>query len=201
MAISVKIGHLWVILIKQAAIGGYRMVKASPVEENDFSSKIAGAGILAGLLMTLFLALCRALGFTVLNIEMGLGGIITRTIGTGTWILGFIFHLLIAASITTLYVKGFKFLGRVGWLPGFALAPLHWTAIGLLMGILPQVHKMIKFFPVASHTLTSPEILRPGYFGSSLGLGTVFSLLVAHLIYGTVVGTLSARYWNTKNST
>jgi len=54
------------------------------------------------------------------------------------------------------------------------------------------MHDSIKLFPENTpHALTAPEIQPPGYFVENFGVGTVFSLFLARLIYGGLAGGLN----------
>lgn len=167
-----------------------RLNNKTPQNGNGVQAFPIGVG--GGLLLTIGFALARAVGLTSLNIEMGLGGIITRTIGTGTWVLGLLFHLLLAGAIAGLYAKAFKFIGRVNWKIGIGLGFIHWLAIGLFMGALPILHDTFELFPRA-HTLSAPEITSPGYFGLNLGAASVIILLTLHLLYAGYVGFAYSR--------
>lgn len=155
------------------------------------------AGVVAGLLMTFALALGRFFEVTPLNLEMGLGATVTRTIGPVTWILGLFFHLILSAAFGLLYAKGFKLIGRIGLAPGLTFGLIHWAVVGILLGILPIAHQVIEYYPQApSHSFGAPQLLRPGFFGFDLGTGTVLSIFLIHLIFGSIVGMIGLKAKN-----
>lgn len=149
-----------------------------------FQLKTFKAGVLGGLIMTVGLALIRAVDNTPLNYELALGNLMTTGFDPLTWIIGFATHLLISGSIALLYGLGFMALRRSNWAWGTAFGVLHWAVDGLLMGVAPAIFSLI------------PELVsEPGFFAVNFGTLTVFANFVVHLFYGATVGGLySAHY-------
>lgn len=161
---------------------------------NGDDAWVLPAGISAGLIMTAIFALGRWLAITPLNIEMGLGATITREVSPFTWVLGLLTHLIFAVSFATVYAKGFKLVGRIGWAPGLAFGIIHWIVIGVLIGILPIAHQVVEYFPnTPAHSFGASQLSRPGLFGIYLGPGTALMLFVVHLIFGTVIGVMGSK--------
>src|SRR5688572_672682 len=73
-------------------------------------SKAFKAGMVGAFAMTALMVIARALDVTTLNIEMALGTLLTQRIHAGSWILGFIMHIIIGGLLAQLYAFGFEFL-------------------------------------------------------------------------------------------
>lgn len=146
------------------------------------SSRAFLAGLIAGLAMTIIAAIGRAFGMP-LDVEMMLGTMFGFDAGeTGTWILGFVIHLMLSGLIALLYAWGFEHITkRAGWGIGTAFSVVHIIIGGLMMGVVPFIHPMI------------PEAMAaPGIFVVNLGTGAVIFFLIEHLVYGALVGGIYA---------
>lgn len=140
------------------------------------------AGVVAGLAMSVIMALGRALGVPI-DVEMMLGTLIGLAPGTiGTWIVGLVMHLVISGLIALIYAWGFENVThRADWGTGALFSIVHIIIGGLAMGLMPFIHPMI------------PEIMAaPGVFAVNLGTGAVLLFLVGHLVYGAFVGGIYA---------
>lgn len=139
------------------------------------------AGVTGGAIMTLLLVIARALGLDV-NLSMMLGTMLGLEPSTGTWIVGFVMHLIISGLIAILYALGFEYVthrASVGTGIGFSL--VHILVGGVVMAFIPAIHPMI------------PEVLgAPGAFLSSYGVLGIIAFIALHLVYGGVVGGMYA---------
>jgi len=142
-------------------------------------SSAFGAGIVGAVTMTILMVIARAMGLTTMNLEMMLGSMITSTFGTGTWVLGFAWHVINGGVFALIYAAGFKQYGKANVTLGAAFGFVHWIVAGIFMGLLPAMHPLI---PVA--------LSAPGYFAASTGVFNFFAELVMHLIYGGIVGAI-----------
>lgn len=137
------------------------------------------AGVLAAAIMSVLMALARALGISV-HLEMTLGSLFTGTFGAATWILGFIVHLLASGLVALLYGLAFEYVThRAGWGMGDLVALVHIVIAGFFFALIPAIHPLI------------PEALRaPGAFMANLGFWGVVAFIVLHLVYGGIVGAV-----------
>lgn len=135
-------------------------------------------GVLAGTVMTMGMAVLRALG-TPANPEMMLGTMMLPA-GGAAWLAGFALHLVVSALIALIYAWGFEHVThRAGWSIGMAFALIHIGIGGIVMGLVPAIHPMV------------PEMMpAPGAFMSGMGAIGVTAFIVEHLAYGAVVGAI-----------
>lgn len=136
-----------------------------------------GAGILGAVIMTVLVTVCRAIGWTPMNLELSLGSLITQDMGAGTWLLGFGMHLLFGGLFGVVYASIFKAMRRSGSGVGATIGFFHWLIAGVVLAVMPAIHPLI------------PEVIAaPGWFAANAGFFTMLLVLAEHLIYGAVVG-------------
>jgi hypothetical protein len=76
------------------------------------------AGVIGGAVMSILLALARAMGMPA-NLEVMQGTMLGLEPGATAWIVGFIMHLMISGLIALVYAAGFEYVThRAGWLVG-----------------------------------------------------------------------------------
>jgi hypothetical protein len=140
------------------------------------------AGMVGALAMTALMVMARALDVTTLNIEMALGTFLTQRINAGSWILGFMMHMIIGGLLAQLYAFGFEFLTEraSAWIgAGFSL--IHASIAGVAMFVLGSIHPLMR---------NSGELPAPGPFAITYGTLTALVFVGLHLVYGSWVGSL-----------
>lgn len=137
------------------------------------------AGVVAGVLVSAFSAVARALGVPV-HFELLLGTILGHPPSLWTWLGGLAAHLVLAGLIGLVYGWAFETLsGRADWRVGLVFGVVHAVVVGLLLWMVPAVHPLV------------PErIPAPGAFLSRAGVVGVLLELALHMMYGAVVGAL-----------
>lgn len=151
-------------------------------QERDTGLTIMLSGFVAGLAMTIVMALARGIGLTSLNLERGFGSLLLAQWGAGAWILGLIIHLAFSAIFALVYSVGFKRVGGAGWQIGAAFGVVHWVIIGFLAGLAPWVHPLM------------PNVMAPpGFFAVNSGVFGFFFLLLLHVMFGSIVGSAYAK--------
>ena len=141
------------------------------------SSKAFWAGVLGALMMVIVMWMGRTTMGMTMSLAMMLGTMFL-TMGSRAWILGLFMHLAIGGVIGLVYALAFERLTHKAdvW-TGVALGFINALLAGLVMGILPAIHPRI------------PESMpAPGYFLWSMGMSGVVVLVLAHLLYGAIVG-------------
>lgn len=130
--------------------------------------------------MSTGLWLARFLFGLEVNMSMMWGTMLGQPPDWGTWVLGFMVHLTLAALVAVVYAWVFEYLvHRAGWRVGLSVGLVHTVAAGLLMGLVPLVHPMMP-----------GRMPAPGVFLASRGIGAVAVFVVLHLVYGATVGGL-----------
>lgn len=137
------------------------------------------AGIIAALFMSMITAIARIMGATRMNLEGLLGSFFLDPTEPGTWLLGFVWHVLNGGFFGLAYVLLFNLFDRSSASLGAGLGVVHWLAAGLFLGFLPAFHPRI------------PEIISaPGYFALGMGPFNMAALLILHVCYGAIVGSV-----------
>ena len=141
--------------------------------------KAFGAGVLGAVVMTVMMAVARAMGMPA-NLEMMLGTMMGGPPSAAKWVIGFIIHLVDGGIFALIYAVGFEYLThRAGWLVGAGFGFIRSLVAGLFMAMMPAMHPLI------------PEAMpAPGAFMSNLGLMGVIAEIMLHLIYGAIVGAM-----------
>jgi len=122
------------------------------------------AGVIGALAMSVLMAGLRSLGIP-LHIELRLAGIL----GSGSWIVGLIAHLLIGGLVGLVYMLVFEFVFAQSGIPA-----------GVLVG---AINTLLAGFIWAAFD-------GPGHFWTSFGPLGIMSLFMVHMLYGAVVGGL-----------
>lgn len=137
------------------------------------------AGVVGGAVMSVLLAIGRAIGLNV-NLELLLGTVTGMRPSAAAWTIGLVMHLVISGLIGMLYGLGFEYVARrAGALPGVVFSLLHIVIGGIVMGAIPAIHPLV------------PEpMMAPGAFMSNLGDAGVIVFVVLHAIFGAVVGII-----------
>ena len=143
-------------------------------------------GGVATLALTTVLAGSQGLGLTRINLPYILGSMFTPNRERAK-LVGFLVHLLNGWIFSLAYVAAFHSLGRSTWWFGAAAGGVQ--AIFVLtagVSLLPSLH------PRMASEQRGPTVTRqlepPGFLALNYGYQTPISILVAHLIYGAILG-------------
>ncbi|MFI5894961.1 hypothetical protein ACIA5D_33170 [Actinoplanes sp. NPDC051513] len=144
-------------------------------------------GLLATAALTAVLIAAQMAGLTRLDLPLVLGTLVTADPDRAR-IAGFFLHLAAGQVFALGYAATFALLHPAWWLGGL-LGALHVVvALGVLLPLLPGVHPRM-----ASHRAgpASTAVLEPpGLFALNYGVQTPAVAVVAHVIYGVVLGLL-----------
>jgi hypothetical protein len=147
---------------------------------------IAG-GLLGTLLLTTILRTSSEVGLTRIDLPFLLGTAVTVDRSQAK-IIGYIAHFGFGVLFALLYAWTFFAIDRSGWLLGaiFGLAHGLFAATALVSILLPVVHpRMGKPWTDAS---SSPFVEPPGFLMLNYGRGTPIVSMIAHIMYGAIVG-------------
>jgi hypothetical protein len=144
-------------------------------------------GFAGTVLLTTVLAGSQGLRVTRMNIPYLLGTLFTpdrdraRLYGVGV-------HLLNGWLFSLLYVAAFHLSGFFTWWAGAAIGLLHGAfVLGVAMPMLPAMH------PRMASELSGPTVVRqlepPGFLAMNYGGRTPVSVVIAHVLYGALLGT------------
>jgi len=102
--------------------------------------------------------------------------------------VGYLAHFAFGLAFAAIYDGLFEAIGRSGWALGAVFGLVHgaFSATALVNILLPAVHpRMGTPFTAAG---SSPLIEAPGFLMRNYGRTTPLVNLVAHVLYGTIVG-------------
>ncbi len=143
-------------------------------------------GFVATLLLTTLMSASQGLGLSRMSIPFILGTMFTSDRDRAPFV-GFVAHLMNGWVFAFLYALILESLGRTGWWLGAVLGALHGIAVLVaVMPIIPGVH------PRMATENQGPEPTRalepPGFMALNYGRQTPAIALVAHVVYGLILG-------------
>lgn len=151
----------------------------------NFGSAVLG-GFLATLVFTTLMAAGRYLGFSRMGIPFILGTMFTPNRKSAE-IVGFLVHLLNGWAFAFVYALIFERGGRSGFLVGSGLGLAHGVVV--LVALLPLVPEMHPRMATEDHGPDPTRALEPpGFLGLNYGRRTPVITLMAHVIYGAIIG-------------
>ena len=138
-------------------------------------------------LLTTLLAVSQGIGLTRMSIPYLLGTIFTPDRDRGR-LLGIGIHLVNGWIFSFMYVVAFHAWDGPAWWKGALLGTLHGAfVLAVAMPALPAMH------PRMASEVQGPTAVRqlepPGFLGLHYGIGTPVTALVAHVVFGLVLGT------------
>jgi hypothetical protein len=138
------------------------------------------AGVVGGVAMTVMMTLARMMGMVDVNMAMYQGCMITKKDhGAGTWIAGFLMHLMISALIALAYAWAFEAIwGEAGWLYGMINAVVHWLIGGMVLPMFDSMNPCVG----------DGRMKGFGAYGKAHGAMMVVGFFMGHLLYGAIVG-------------
>lgn len=146
-------------------------------------------GFAATIVLTTLLAACQGLGWTRINVPYLLGSILTPRRDRAK-IYGFLMHLGLGLLFALLYLATFQALHRATWWLGAIIGLVHGCFV-LVAGLptLPGLHpRMAK--PHGGGVTLRRQLEPPGFLGLNYGVQTPISILVAHFLFGAILGAL-----------
>ena len=147
-------------------------------------------GFVATLALTTVMAASQGLRLTRMSLPYMLGTMFTPGRDRAT-LIGFGVHLANGWMFSLLYVAAFHAWGEATWWTGAAIGAAH-AAFVLTAGmqLLPRLH------PRMADEQQGPTVMRqlepPGFLALNYGYQTPVSIVVAHVIYGMILGAFYA---------
>jgi uncharacterized membrane protein YagU involved in acid resistance len=143
-------------------------------------------GFAGTVILTTVLAGSQGFGLTRMNIPYLLGTIFTSNRDRAK-VYGVLLHVLNGWAFSLVYVAAFHAAGLFTWWFGAAVGLVH--GVFVLVVVLPALPGM---HPRMASEIRGPTVVRqlepPGFLGTNYGIQTPISGLVAHLIFGAVLG-------------
>lgn len=143
-------------------------------------------GFAATLVLTTLMAGSHGLGLTRMNIPYLLGATVTPDRDRAK-VVGFGIHLLNGFIFALAYVAAFQAWGKAGILRGMAVGLVH--AAFVLVAVMPVLPAFHPRMASAHHGPTEIRQLEPpGMLALHYGPNTPISVVLAHLVYGAILG-------------
>ena len=149
-------------------------------------------GVIGTVVLTTALRGAQELGWTRMDIPFLLGTVFTADRGRANAI-GYALHFVNGLAFSVAYYGIFAAVGHAGWIFGALLGLVHGAFSGsaLVTILLPAVHpRMATRWADAEET---PLLEPPGFLLRNYGERTVIWNLVAHMLYGAIVGGFAAQ--------
>jgi hypothetical protein len=143
-------------------------------------------GFISTLLMTIMEAGGQAVALTRIDFPFMLGTIFTPDRDRAR-IYGFLVHVLNGWAFSLLYVLAFETWHRATWWSGVIIGVVHAMFVLLVvMAIMPGIHPRMA----SEHNgpTASRQLEPPGLMGLNYGRRTPFSIFLAHMVFGAVLG-------------
>ncbi|HWJ91714.1 MAG TPA: hypothetical protein VNR87_11420 [Flavisolibacter sp.] len=144
-------------------------------------------GFAATLVLTTMMAISKPLGITRMDLPFLLGTLFTSNRDKAP-VYGFLTHLFVGWLFAFVYALAFKTANLHTWWFGVAIGCVH-GAFVLSAGL----QTIAAFHPRMAQPYRGPTPTRqlepPGFFALNYGRGTPVITMLAHLVYGGVLGT------------
>lgn len=146
-------------------------------------------GFGATTVLTTLLSGSRGLHMTRMDLPFMLGTMVTGDRDRAKW-LGFVMHFVNGWIFTVIYVAAFASTGLCRWWFGMAIGGVH-AGFVLVAGMttIPAFH------PRMAVETSGPDVTRqlepPGFLAMNYGGGTPVATLIAHLVYGAILGAFA----------
>jgi hypothetical protein len=144
-------------------------------------------GFAATLILTTIMAVSKPFGLTRMDLLFLLGTLFTSNRNKAP-LYGFLTHLIVGWLFAFIYSLAFRTAGIYTWWFGLAIGFVH-GAFVLSAGL----QLIAVFHPRMAQPYQGPTPTRqlepPGFFALNYGRGTPLVTMIAHLIYGGVLGT------------
>jgi hypothetical protein len=151
---------------------------------------VAG-GVVGTVVLTTSLRAAQELGWTRMDLPLLLGTVFTAKRGRAS-VIGYAVHFANGIIFALVYYAIFRAVDHAGWIFGAALGLVHGLFAGgaLVTILLPAVHpRMGTPWTDAEET---PLLEPPGFLLRNYGERTLIGNLIAHLVYGAIIGGFAA---------
>jgi hypothetical protein len=143
-------------------------------------------GFVGTVILTTMMAASQGLGLSRMSIPYILGTMFTAN-RDRAMVIGVAVHMVNGWLFALVYAAAFESLGRAGWILGAAAGLLHGLFV-LVVGLpmLPGLHPRMAS---ERHGPTPTRQLQPpGFLGLHYGRQTPAITLLAHVVYGAILG-------------
>ena len=144
-------------------------------------------GFVGTIVLTGLMSASQGLGMSRMNLPFMLGTMFTADRDRAK-LVGFGVHVVFGWLFAALYTAAFRSWHRATWWLGAVVGLVHGLFVLLtLMPILPGLH------PRMASEQRGPEPTRelepPGFLALNYGRRTPLTVMIAHIVYGTILGS------------
>lgn len=145
-------------------------------------------GLIATAVLTVVMTMAQGLGWSRISLPFMLGTAVT---GRRMWamVIGFGIHFALGVAFGLLYAWTFESLNRSSWWLGLLFGVLHGAfMLTVFIQVLPYIHPRMA----SKHRGPTPtrQLEPPGFLALNYGRNTPLVTMVAHVLYGLILGAL-----------
>lgn len=145
-------------------------------------------GFAVTVVLTTLMATSQGPGLTRMSIPYLLGAMFTPDRDRAR-LLGILIHLLNGWGFSLIYVAAFHVWDGPAWWKGVLIGLVHAAfVLAVAMSAMPGMH------PRMAGEAAGPTVVRqlepPGFLGLNYGTQTPITVLLAHLVFGAILGAL-----------
>lgn len=145
-------------------------------------------GFAATVVLTTIMAVSKPLGISRMDIPFLLGTMFTSNRNKVPF-YGLMAHMAIGLLFAFLYAAIFITSGMANWWFGMAIGFIHGVFV-----LSAGLQLLSSFHPRMAHPYQGPtptkQLQPPGFFAFNYGRGTPVVTLIAHMIYGCILGLI-----------
>jgi hypothetical protein len=143
-------------------------------------------GFVATVVLTVIMVAAQLVGLSRMDIPMMLGTMFVESPDLAR-VIGFLVHLINGQAFALLYAAAFALIGRATWWLGALFGLVHgFAALTVIIPYLPGIH------PRMASARSGPDVRAtlepPGPLALNYGTQTPVFTLIAHVVYGTLLG-------------
>jgi uncharacterized membrane protein YagU involved in acid resistance len=147
---------------------------------------IALWGFAGTVVLTSVLAGCQAAGLTRINLPFMLGTMVTPNRDRAK-VIGFGMHLINGWLFAAVYAAAFRSWRRATWWLGALIGLVHALfVLSVALPMLPGLHP--RMASEQQGPTPTRQLEPPGFLACNYGTQTPISVIVAHLLYGGILG-------------
>lgn len=140
----------------------------------------------ATIALTGIMAASQLAGWSRMDIPMMLGTMFVEDPDRAR-VMGSFAHLMSGYAFALLYAAAFALVGSASWWIGAAFGAFHGLAVlTVLLPMMPGMHP--RMTSDRSGTTLSQTLEPPGFLGLNYGMRVPAVTLVAHIVYGAILG-------------
>lgn len=143
-------------------------------------------GFVATVVLTGVMSASQGLGLSRMSLPYMLGTMFTSNHDRAKWV-GFGVHLINGWLFAAVYSAAFRSWRRSAWWLGAAIGLVHGLFVLVTgMSLLPAIHP--RMADERQGPTPTRQLQPPGFMARNYGRRTPITVIVAHLVYGTILG-------------